>query len=143
VKNTATQLDISDRILFAPPAGKRTLVNKYLRSADCLLDQFILGYYGATAIEGAACGLPVIMRFEHAQYDALSENGAPPFMNAATSTEVANALEFLANDPERRRELSNTHRDWFLKSHSGQRWATMRNSSMEQLKPRYRIRIKY
>jgi glycosyltransferase involved in cell wall biosynthesis len=122
VKNTAAQLGIGDRLLFAPAAGKRMVV-KYLRSADCLLDQFVLGYYGGTGIEGAACGLPVIMRFEQAQYDALLDSGAPPFLNAATSTEVANALQFLAADAERRRGLSNKHRDWFLKSHSGERWA--------------------
>ena len=122
IQSSALQLDIADRVIFAPVAGKRLLV-KYLRSADCLLDQFALGYYGATGIEGAACGVPVIMRFEHAQYDALFESGAPPFLNASTSTEVSNALEFLATDAERRRELSKKHREWFLISHSGQRWA--------------------
>ena len=122
VNKTAVQLDIADRVVFAPLAGKRLLV-KYLRSADCLLDQLLVGYYGATGIEGAACGTPTIIRLEQAQYEALFDSGTPPFLNAATSSQVTDALEFLATHAERRRELSNKHREWFLKSHSGQRWA--------------------
>jgi glycosyltransferase involved in cell wall biosynthesis len=121
VKKTSTELGISDRVLFMPVAGKRRLI-KYLRSADCLLDQFVVGYYGATALEAAACGVPVIMRLEQAQYEALFEGGAPPFVNAVNSTEVANALEFVALDPERRHKLSADHRDWFLRNHGGDRW---------------------
>ena len=123
LKETAEKLGISDRIVFVPVCGKRKLV-EYLRSADCLLDQFTVGYYGATAIEGAACGTPVIMRFEQDQYEPLFESGPPPFLNASSGTQVANALEFIARSPaERRRELSAKHRNWFMKSHSGKRWA--------------------
>ena len=122
VKSTAKQLDIADRIILAPVAGKRMLV-KYLRSADCLLDQFILGYYGATGIEGAACGIPAIMRFEQAQYDALFESGAPPFLNAATSSRGNKRLGISRHRRRASKGLSNRHREWFLKSHSGKRWA--------------------
>ena len=123
LKEIAEKLGISDRIMFVPVCGKRKLV-EYLRSADCLLDQFIVGYYGATAIEGAACGTTVIMRYEKAQYEALFESGPPPFLDASTGTQVANALELIAASPaERRSELSAAHRNWFMKSHSGKRWA--------------------
>ena len=63
LKETAQRLGILDRVIFVPVSGKRRLV-EYLRSADCLLDQFVVGYYGATALEAAACGTPVIMRYE-------------------------------------------------------------------------------
>jgi uncharacterized protein YoxC len=122
LKIVAAQLEIFDRLVFVPVSGKRKMVD-YLRSADCLLDQFKVGYYGATGLEAAACGLPVIIRLEHAQYDALCEEGAPPVLNAGTSTEVVNALELLARNPQRRREIAADHRDWFLKNQSGQRWA--------------------
>jgi Glycosyl transferases group 1 len=123
LKKVAERLDILDRVMFIAVAGKRMLVN-YLRSADCLLDQLVVGYYGATALEAAACGTPVIMRFEVAQYEALLESGPPPFFNASTSADVANALEWIATHPERRPEIAIQNRDWFLKNHSGQRWAT-------------------
>ena len=123
LKETAQRLDILDRVIFVPVSGKRLLV-EYLRSADCLLDQFHVGYYGATALEGAACGTPVIMRYEAAQYEALLEVGPPPFVNASNSSLVADALDFIARSSvDRRRELSATHRDWFIRAHSGKRWA--------------------
>lgn len=123
LKSAAGQLGIADRLLFERVAGKRRVV-KYLRSADCLLDQLVIGYYGATALEGAACGVPVIMRCNHAQYDALCENGAPPFLDAASVSEVTNALDLVSGaDAERRQGLADTHRRWFLANHSGQRWA--------------------
>ena len=121
-KETISRLGLTDRVLLVPLSGKRKLV-EYLRSADCLLDQFKVGYFGATGLEACACGLPVIIRFEEAQYADFCETGAPPFLNAATTTEVANALEMLATDPGRRAQLAADHRDWFLKNQSGKRWA--------------------
>jgi glycosyltransferase involved in cell wall biosynthesis len=122
IRTEISRLGIADRVLLVPLAGKRKLVN-YLRSADCLLDQFNLGYFGATGLEACACGLPVIIRLEAAQYAAFCETGAPPFLNAATSTEVANALEALASNPDQRAQLAADHRTWFLANQSGNRWA--------------------
>jgi len=115
------RLGIADRTIFVPVSGKRRMVD-YLRSADCLLDQFRLGYFGATALEGAACGLPIIMRVERAQYEALSRTGAPPFLNAESSNDVANALESLVRDADSRRATADLHRQWFLDNHSGSCW---------------------
>ena len=120
-KEVVAKLGILDRTLFVPVAGKRKLID-YLRSADCIVDQFRVGYFGSTALEAAACGVPVIMRFEHAQYDSLCETGAPPFLNAASSNEVADALEMLASSPSRRAENSDANRRWFLDNFSGARW---------------------
>ena len=121
-KETISRLGLTDRVLLVPLSGKRKLV-EYLRSADCLLDQFKVGYFGATGLEACACGLPVIIRLEEAQYADFCETGAPPFLNAATTTEVANALEMLATNPERRAQIAADHREWFLKNQSGKRWA--------------------
>ena len=122
LRSIASQLGIAERLTFVPLSGKRRLID-YLRSADCLLDQFRVGYFGATGLEAAACGLPVVIRLEHAQYDALCEVSAPPFLNAATSAEVVDALELLARDPDRRHEIAAEHRAWFLNNQSGQLWA--------------------
>jgi glycosyltransferase involved in cell wall biosynthesis len=115
-------LGIADTTIFLPVSGKRRMVD-YLRSADCLLDQFRLGYYGATALEAAGCGLPIVMRIEHSQYDAICRTGAPPFLNADSSNDVADALESLISDQERRTLSARLHRDWFLGNHSGRAWA--------------------
>src|SRR5262245_19906287 len=62
------------------------------------------------------------MRYEDAQYEALCETGAPPFFNAASSNEVADALQLLARSPEKRQKAAEAHRRWFLDNHSGARW---------------------
>jgi glycosyltransferase involved in cell wall biosynthesis len=115
-------LGIRDRVLVLPIAGKRRIIS-YLRSADCLIDQFVLGYYGATALEAMACGLPVIMRLEREQYDALCETGAPPVFDAESPADVARHLLDLATSLEHRRSIGEAHRRWFLQNHGDERWA--------------------
>ncbi len=114
-------LGISDKVIRVPIAGKRRVVD-YLRSADCSIDQFTLGYYGASALEAMGCGLPVIMRIEHAQYAALCRAGAPPVVEAATAGEVASALERLRANVDLRRATASAQRDWFVAAHGAKAW---------------------
>ncbi len=113
---------IDELTLILPIAGKRRLVS-HLRSAHCLLDQFALGAYGATALEAMGCGLPVVMRLELDQYDALCEHGAPPVLNAADPDVVAAALSLLARDEDERRRRAEAARTWFVASHGASSWA--------------------
>ncbi len=115
-------MGLEEKITVIPLAGKRRLIN-YLRSADCLLDQFVVGYYGMTALEAMAVGLPVIMRLEAAQYDAFSDAGAPPVYNVQTAEEVADVLERLATSPEERMQAARKCRDWFMRYSGDAHWA--------------------
>jgi glycosyltransferase involved in cell wall biosynthesis len=116
-----TDLGIGDRAILLPTSGKRRVIS-YLRSADCLLDQFRLGYFGATALEAMACGLPVVMRLERGQYDALCETGAPPVLDASTPGEVCAQLTRLGGDSEWHAAARHEHREWFLQNHGSARW---------------------
>lgn len=115
------ELGLGDRVIWLPLSGKARL-RDYLRSADCLIDQFVLGYFGGTGLEAMACGLPVIGRLERQQYEALCDTGAPPVLQAETPGEVAAWLDNLANDADTRRCLAAEHRQWFMDNHSAQRW---------------------
>ena len=95
-KNQVAQIGLADSVLFLPTVGKRRLVH-YLRAADALMEQFVLGYYGASALEAMACGKPVIMRIEQEQYDALVEVRAPPVLSAENGTDVERHLRGLYN----------------------------------------------
>jgi len=114
-------LGIADKVLALPIAGKQRMIT-YLQAADCMLDQFVIGYYGASALEAMACGLPTLMRTEASQYDALCEGGAPPTLNASTAAEVCRHLLALNDDTRARQHLGTCSRDWFLANHSATRW---------------------
>ena len=120
-ERSAERWGIADRVIWLPLSGKARL-REYLRSADCMLDQFVVGYFGATALEAMACGLPVIGRLERDQYDALCETGAPPILQAESATGILHQLVRLSNDEESRKSLASCHREWFMKNHSSQRW---------------------
>ena len=117
-------LGIADKVLIVPVAGKKHVV-EYLRSADCLLDQISLGYYGATALEGMACGVPVIMRLNRTQYDALLPEGGPPVCNVETEDDVVRCLAALFEDVNMRRDKGEKLREWFLETHSNSKWGKL------------------
>ena len=93
------ELDITDRVIKLPISGKARLID-YLRSADVFMDQFVLGYFGSAGLEAMACGLPVLGRIEHDQYDALCETGAPPILNSGSIQQVQGNLEKLFSSKE-------------------------------------------
>jgi glycosyltransferase involved in cell wall biosynthesis len=112
---------LEGRLVLLPISGKRKLV-EYLRSADCLIDQFAIGYYGATALEAMSTGLPVIMNVLRAQYDALCPTGSPPVLQAKTPTEVMSQLERMAASREQRQDFSTASRRWVVQNHSVEVW---------------------
>lgn len=111
------ELGVLDRVLLLPVVGKARLA-RYLRAADALIEQFVLGYYGASGLEAMATGLPVIMRIERAQYDALVPSGAPPVLDAENADEVAAHLVHLHESETFRREVGKATRGWFMATHS-------------------------
>lgn len=112
---------LENRVIFLPLAGKRKLV-EHLRAVDCLLDQFKMGYYGASALEAMSCGVPVVMHILKPQYDALCPTGAPPVLNVNNAEGVFFSLERLAVQPGLIQQISRESRDWILKNHDVNVW---------------------
>ena len=65
-------------------------------SADVVVEQFVLGYYGGSALESLACGTPVIMRLEAEQYAGLLMGDIPPLLQASTAEDVTGRVHELA-----------------------------------------------
>jgi glycosyltransferase involved in cell wall biosynthesis len=115
---------LTDRVLSSPIVGKRRLV-KYLQAADVVIEQFVLGYYGGSGLEAMACGKPVIMRLERDQYDALSQSGAPPTLDAEDADGVERQLSRLYVDRQFAENIGRRTREWFLEAQSSLRWSNV------------------
>lgn len=113
---------LEGKVILLPAAGKRKLID-YLRSAHVVIDQFTLGYYGMTALESIAVGVPVIMNVNQQQYDAFSAAGAPPVCNASNSNEIIGHLRSLYNNPILASDISKSQRAWFMLYSGDSSWA--------------------
>ena len=112
---------LKGRYVRVPTSGKKKVVD-YLRSADAVLDQFVIGYYGATALEAMATGVPVIMNLARDQYDALCPTGAPPVLDARSEEEAAAQLERLAVSADERARIGAESRQWVERNHGVDVW---------------------
>jgi glycosyltransferase involved in cell wall biosynthesis len=109
-----------DRILLLPPVGKRRLLD-YYRSCDVVIDQFVYGYYGATALEAAAAGKPVIMRLREDHYSPLYSGDVAPVENVTSLAELAGRAGRLACDAALRSASGVAMREWVVRTHGRER----------------------
>jgi glycosyltransferase involved in cell wall biosynthesis len=107
------ELGLCGKVIWLPPAGKKRLL-RYLRSAHVLLDQFILGYFGMTALEAMAVSTPIVMRLEDAQYAEFLHVGPPPVINASNASGIAQALSALSSNREFLKRAGERNREWFM-----------------------------
>lgn len=107
---------MENQFIILNPVGKKRLID-YYRSCDIVLDQFVYGYYGATALEAAAIGKPVIMKLRTEQYEPLYGGDVAPMVNASTPDDIGQALLFLVDNPEFRQHKGLELRKWLVRNH--------------------------
>jgi len=113
------QIDASPcarQFIILPPVGKQRLID-YYRSSDIVLDHFVYGYYGATALEAAAVGKPVVMKLRAEQYSPLYAADVAPVFNVSRPEEVQDTLLRLAGDAALRLSAGEKMRQWLVRSH--------------------------
>lgn len=111
---------MSMQMIILPPVGKKRLID-YYRSCDIVLDQFVYGYYGATALEAFSVGKPVIMKVREDQYDPLYMGDVVPVRNASTISEIRDSIIDLAINCDKRREIGDKLRKWLVRNHGQSR----------------------
>ncbi len=115
-KKKITENCMDRQLIVLMPVGKARLI-EYYRSCDIVLDQLVYGYLGATALEAASVGKPVIMKLRTEQYEPLYGGDLPPVTNVQTPHELKSALLSLIDHPERRIERGQGMRSWLVRNH--------------------------
>jgi glycosyltransferase involved in cell wall biosynthesis len=110
---------LTGSMFMLPPVGKKRLID-YYRSCDIVLDQFVYGYFGATALEAASIGKPVIMKLRKEQYAPLYRGDVAPMLNADSPEEVRRHLLDLVASPQLRHEVGDRLRQWLVRNHGEQ-----------------------
>ncbi len=117
-------LGLANQLIVLPPVGKKRLID-YYRSSDVVLDTFVYGYYGATALEAAATAKPVIMKLRTEHYAPLYRGDVAPVLNASTAAEVREWLLKLADSETLRIESGRALREWIVRTHGEQKTAPL------------------
>lgn len=111
---------VNVRLLFASNMKNQDV--RYLQAqADVIVDQLIIGEYGATAREGMMLGKPVICYLnlkgnDDKRYDMQWKKEVP--LVSATESTVYAVLKDLLLNPEKRRSIGMAGRSYALKWHS-------------------------
>lgn len=108
------ELGIDRFMEFVPPLTKPQLLAMY-RQVDIVVDQFNMPRLGYNAMEGLACGRPVLGHFT-ADLQLACYPELPPMLNADTAEEVEARLDELL-DPQRRIQLGEAGRRWIMAYH--------------------------
>lgn len=123
----AQQTGVAERVIVLPPVGKRRLID-YYRSCDVVLDQFVYGYFGATALEAAAVGKPVVMKQRAEQYAPLYAGDLAPIDPADTLRQIEETLLGLIDCAERRQRRGDDMRAWLVRHHGAARTGPLMTS---------------
>jgi Glycosyl transferases group 1 len=117
-KALAEELGISEFIIWMKPLNRLRLI-RMLKSVDVLFDQIALPHFGATAPEGIAAGVPVIMSYDPKSTEWIVPEPAP-ILSAWCSEDVVQNVQ-KALDPEWLKDYRIEAERWFDRCHASER----------------------
>lgn len=115
-KNKIQSMGLGKQFIILKPVGKKRLID-YYRSCDFVIDQFVYGYYGATALEAASIGKPVIMKIREEHYSPLYKGDIAPVLNCDKPDSVEAAILSLAENTDLRSKKGTAMREWLVRTH--------------------------
>lgn len=115
------ELGIADLVIWARGSQSQGLTRAEMipiySMASATMDDFGPGWFGSVVVEAFACESPVIT---YLNSETLSANPGIPALNAQTSSEIADRLEYLFNNREVVRTMGLESRSWVSKHHSAE-----------------------
>ncbi len=115
-QNLIDKFELKKNIILLNPVGKEKLID-YYRSSDVIIDQLVYGYYGATALEAAAIGKPVLMKLREEQYRPLYHEDVAPVININNAEQLKNTLLKLYDDNDYRSSQGDKLLAWLKRNH--------------------------
>ena len=112
----AEELGISGRLVLLPSALSKGRLARYLRAADVVVDQVVMGSYGTSALEAMSCARPLVMRLDRKRFEGLFA-ALPPVCNAESAEDVSRELRALIDEPRLREDLGAKGRSWVVENH--------------------------
>jgi len=112
------ELGIQQNVRWLAPLPKLRLIDAY-RASDLVLDQFVLGTFGAVTAEAMACGRPVLTSFDPSLHEWCFPE-LPPVVDVRTPEQIYSEMSRLAGDDRAREELGRASRDWVERQHGWQ-----------------------
>mgnify|MGYP000995350881 CR=1 FL=1 len=88
---TAKNMLINNSVTFLPCALSKQIVYNLYKASDFVIDQFVMGTYGTSAVEAMSFGAPVLMWINNTFFQNLNWE-PPPVINAKTKEEVLDKL---------------------------------------------------
>lgn len=101
---------------FLPCAVSKPILYDLFRAADLVVDQFLLGTYGTSAVEAMSCGTPVMMWIENKAFAARGWE-APPVLNVQDEQQIKNSLDEIRLGGIDLEARGREAHDWFNRTH--------------------------
>jgi glycosyltransferase involved in cell wall biosynthesis len=120
IKEEIEKYNLGDWVLWLKGSSSRGFTRSELQGiysiSSVVADDFGVGWFGGTALEGLAFELPVITHTDaRVMQDIYGEN---PFLEAKTPEEIAKKLLDLYRNSNLAKEIGQNGHQWLLKNYS-------------------------
>jgi hypothetical protein len=103
-------------VTFLDFSLSKPVLYEFFKAADLVVDQFVLGSYGATCVEAMSVGTPVLMYINEREFERWGFP-APPVLNASNKEEISNLLKKIASGQIDLHEQGKICQQWVEKYH--------------------------
>jgi glycosyltransferase involved in cell wall biosynthesis len=130
LRNLVADLGLDDRVTMT---GHVPDVARYVRAMDVLVSASVNEPFGIVLLEGMAEGVPVVAVGDAGPLDIVEDGRTGVLVPSPAPEVLADALEPLVRDPERRRALGEAGRDRFLRGFTAEAMAASIQRRLEDV----------